>query len=674
MSAHTRSSLLICLLLIIISLVVFWRVLNNEFVAYDDPQYIINNQHVQGLTIENIKWALTATRASNWHPLTWMSHMLDCQIYGAEKAKGHHATNLLFHIANSLLLFLLLTRMTGSVWRSGFVAALFAIHPLHVESVAWVAERKDVLSTLFWLLTMWAYVRYTEQPGIKRYLPVVLLFALGLMSKPMLVTLPLVLLMMDFWPLGRLQTAVRSLIWEKIPLFAISAASCIVTYMVQQTALSSPNVQLGMRVANAFVSYISYIGKMMWPCKLAILYPFPGNTIPEWKVAGSALLLVCMTVLAIRARNRRPYFTIGWFWYLITLIPVIGLIQVGLQAMADRYTYVPLIGLFIAIAWGIPDIAAFPRLPAVALAKAGLRLPAYPTLPILAGSVIMILTVCAWRQVGYWHDSFALFQHAAKVTINNFVAQTNMGDLLVAQGKIDEAMKCYNEAVRIYPGSVEIRLVFGKALYKQQKYDKAIAQYSEAVRIKPESLEAQTLLGNALLGQGVVDKAVDHLSKAVRISPDSWQTHYNLANALGRKGSYKEAITHYSRSLKINPYNVNARNNLGLALITQGRSDEAIAQYLKAVQINPNLVEAYINLGSVLIDQGKADEAAEYLRKALEIKPDYAKAHHNLAAALYFKGKYARAWEEIRLCREYGLNPNPNLIELLSQKMPEPQD
>jgi hypothetical protein len=376
-------SLCIYLTLALATLAVFWQVLGHDFVNYDDPDYVYRNPNVQsGITLSSIKWAFTTGHAANWHPLTWLSHMLDWQLFG-DNPGWHHLTNLFLHIANTLLLFAVLKRMTNALWRSAFVAAAFALHPLHVESVAWVAERKDVLSTLFWMLTIAAYLRYLERPGTGRYLLTLLIFALGLMAKPMLVTLPFVLLLLDYWPLGRFQFGQivksvgqqsrkslnafshwklsRHLLLEKVPLFALSAISSIVTFLVQRTAGAVTSVEtlpLKLRIANTFVSYLTYIQKMVWPSRLAMFYPYPDKTDLIWQTVVFALLLLIISLGVIWLMRRRRYLLTGWLWYLGTLVPVIGLVQVGDQALADRYTYVPLTGLFIIIAWGVPDLIA----------------------------------------------------------------------------------------------------------------------------------------------------------------------------------------------------------------------------------------------------------------------------------------------------------------------------
>jgi Tfp pilus assembly protein PilF len=521
------------LFLVVLIAGAFWQVTGHGFVNFDDDKYVTENPHVQaGLTRNGLAWAFTTTRASNWHPVTWISLMADSQLYGPN-AYGFHTTNLLLHIASALMLFLFLNRVTGSLWRSAFVAAIFGIHPLHVESVAWVAERKDVLSTLFWMLTMWAYLHYTQSPKPTRYLLVVLAFVLGLMAKPMLVTLPFVLLLLDRWPLERLDQGNgrehdhtrpwRKLVWEKVPLLALAAVSSIVTYVVQQRsgAVGSLEVYpLGVRIANALVAYVNYVAKMLWPAHLAVFYPHPGTSLPIWQVAGSGLVLVWITLLAIRAR-RRPYLAVGWLWYVLTLVPVIGLVQVGGQAMADRYTYIPLIGLFIIIAWGVPELLA------LWTTEARRR----TLLAASAGIVIAALAVCTYLQVGYWRDSVTLFDHAVKVTRRNAVAHNNLGVALVERGELGKAVAHYREALRIKPRYVEAHCNLAIAAIKQGRLDEAIAHCWEALRIRPGDADAHNNLGVALAKQGKLHEALAHFSEALRLDPDKKSARANLARA-----------------------------------------------------------------------------------------------------------------------------------------------
>jgi tetratricopeptide (TPR) repeat protein len=571
-----HSALVVILFLTIVTVALFWQVRNHEFVILDDDKYVTENSHVRdGLTWEGLVWAFTTTHANFWHPLTWISHMLDCELYGLDSG-GHHFTNLLIHLANTLLLFLVLERMTGAFWPSAFVAALFALHPLHVESVAWVAERKDVLSTFFCVLTMGSYVRYAERPGINRYLLVLLSFVLGLMAKPMLVTLPFVLLLLDYWPLGRFQfiqpsgnshaqtqKSVRSnnhrssffrLVLEKLPFFALAAVSSIVAFLAQEHggALRALNLfPIEVRMANAVISYASYIGKTIWPLHLAVFYPHPGM-LPLWQVIGAGLFLVSTSVLVIRAAHRFPYLTVGWLWYLGTLVPVIGLVQVGDHAMADRYTYVPLIGLFIMIAWGSGDISKRWRYRRIVL-------------PISTGVLLCASMISTGFQLRHWQNSTTLFEHALDVTADNTLAHTNLGIVFAGQGKLDEAVAHYAQALRIKPDHLEARINMGAALATQGRLDEAVAHYSDALYIKPDFAGAHYNLGNALVAQGKITEAIAHFHEALRIKPNDSEIHNNLGIVLAKQGKTEEAITHFHEALRITPDYTLARKNLEIA-------------------------------------------------------------------------------------------------------------
>jgi Flp pilus assembly protein TadD len=559
---------------------------HHDFVNFDDDDYVTANPVVlRGLTWHGVAWAFTTEHAVNWHPLTWLSHMLDVQLYGLD-AGAHHLTNLLFHIGNTLLLFGLLHRMTGALGRSAFVAGLFAVHPLHVESVAWVAERKDVLSTLFWMLTLWAYIEYVKRPDLRqssrrRYAAVLLFFALGLMAKQMLVTLPLVLLLLDFWPLGRVgigpnpaggwapardgwATAGR-LVWEKLPLLALAAASSIATFVIHQrggAVIILSAIPLQLRIENALVSYVVYIGKMLWPAGLAVLYPYP-QSLSAWSVAVAFVTLTGISVAVIWAAPRRPYLPVGWFWYLGTLVPVIGLIQVGDQAIADRYTYIPLIGLFIIVAWGVPDLLVRWPLRRVVLPKIAL--------PAAACLVILACAITARGQLEYWEDSTTLWTHTLAVTTRNNIAHNNLGATLADQGKTDEAIAHYSEALRIKSDYADAHNNLGVALADQGKLDEAIAHYSEALRIKPGYSDAHSNLGIALADQGNLDEAIAQFTEALRINPDSAKAHNNLGVALASQGKLDEAIAQFTEALQVKPDYADARNNLELALARRGK-------------------------------------------------------------------------------------------------------
>lgn len=485
----------VILFLIVATIAVYWQVFNHDFVNYDDDEYVTQNSLVHaGLSREGVVWAFMTFHASNWHPLTWLSHMLDCEIYGLQPG-WHHLTNLLFHIGNALLLFILIKRMTGELGHAAFVSALFALHPLHVESVAWIAQRKDVLSTFFWMLTMYNYVRYVERPNLVKYCLVILCFALGLMSKPMLVTLPLVLFLLDFWPLRRFQvqqstflwsgkqrasntlmTRFLSLTWEKVPLFILSAVSSTVTILAQKSGgalLSLHDIPTHVRIGNALVSYLRYIVKMIWPHHLAFFYPHPNMLLPIWQVIGAGLFLLCISFIVIRVSFRYPYLAVGWFWYLGTLVPVVGLIQVGGQAAADRYTYVPLVGLFMLSSWGGAEIMKSWRYRRIALVTS-------------AAILVVAFAICSWWQVRHLSNSAVLFRHALEVTDHNYLAHNNLGVVLVDQKKYDEAIGHYSKALQIQPGYAEAHNNLGVALAYQGKIDEAISHISIALRIRPQ--------------------------------------------------------------------------------------------------------------------------------------------------------------------------------------------
>ena len=569
-----RSEACIWLILITAVLLVYWQVGDHEFINYDDNVYITDNAQVQkGLTSKGIIWAFTTSHTGNWHPLTWISHMLDCELYGLNP-RGHHLTNVLLHMANAILLFVVLRWMTGAIWRSGLVAALFALHPLHVESVAWAAERKDVLSTFFWLLTMVAYVHYVNRPGGKRYLLVLVTFFLGLMAKPMLVTLPFVLLLLDYWPLNRFKPRavtgsvedqslgfqssgddklpILKAVMEKTPLFLMSLFSCVVTVMAQQEAGAISTLEIvpfKLRIANGLVSFVAYMGKMIWPQDLAVFYPHPISDLQIWKPVAAGLFLLIVSTVALWVAQRCRYVLVGWLWYLGTLVPVIGLVQVGEQAMADRYTYVPLIGLFIVVVWGFADLVK------------GWRSRRW-VVSVSAAVMVLALMAGSWLQVAHWKNSVKLFKHALDATSNNYVAHYTLGNALALQGNLTGATSHYNKALQI----------------------------------NPNFAEAHNNLGNALTLQGNLTGATSHYNKALQINPDHAEAHLNLAVGLDRQGKHQEAIQHYAEVLRINPHDAQSHNNLGVALAEQGRLKEAVAHFTEALRIDPNFKEAQRNL------------------------------------------------------------------------------
>jgi hypothetical protein len=474
--------ILICLALAVVTFAVFFQVRSFGFIDLDDGEYVFHNPNIQaGLTFKTINWAFTTGHEANWHPLTWLSHALDWQMFGSN-AGGHHLVNLFFHIANALLLFWVLKYSTGAIWQSAFVAALFALHPLHVESVAWVAERKDVLSAFFWLLTMWAYVFYARKPGIARYLPVILFFALGLMAKPMLVTLPFVLLLLDYWPLNRFESK-RSILYlfvEKIPLFVMVIASSIVTFIVQKqggTMRIAQDYNFPVRAANAFISYMQYIFKTIYPAGLSYFYLHPGPNVSFFYAVLSAVFLLSVTFLVLRYAKNHRYMAVGWLWFLGTLVPVIGFVQVGIQAMADRYSYIPLTGLFIIAAWGLPEL----------LAKWPHRKIA---IWISSLTVLFVLTLLTYFQAGYWKDSITLYQHAMKVTGANWKVNMDLAQTLLRQGRFDESIRCAEESVKLNPDCTDAINVLGVVYYYAGKTDQAVAQFKRALQIDPKCSDA----------------------------------------------------------------------------------------------------------------------------------------------------------------------------------------
>ena len=600
----------ISLALIVLNVGVYAPLRHFDFVKWDDHQYITDNSHVlAGMTWRGVAWAFTTSHGPYWHPLTWLSHMLDAQLFGLN-AGGHHATSILLHIATTLLLFELLWRATGTLARSAFVAALFAVHPLHVESVAWVAERKDVLSALFWMLTLWAYGWYARRPAVGRYLAVLVFFACGLMAKPMIVTLPFALLLLDWWPLQRVASW-RRLVAEKIPLVAFAAASGVVTFVLQRGQGALPGldaIPLTLRAVNALTSYVAYMGRMLWPTRLAALYPYPGALPEWWVVCGALLILIGTSIVAIRSARRHQYVLVGWFWYLGTLVPVIGLIQSGEQSMADRFLYIPLIGLFVIVAWGGPDLLEHWPQRRVAL-------------PVAAAIAIGACAVTARAQVPYWANNLTLWERVVAVTGPNYRGEGNLAMALQDAGRESDAIAHYLEALRINPGFVDAHDNLGLVLASQGRTAEAIVHYAEALRLNPKDADAHNNLGNVLAEQGKMDDALAHFSDAVRLKPQFPEAHNNLANALASQGRTAEAIDHYTEALRLEPSFADAHNGLGGALIAQGRIAEAVTHFENAVRLDPNFLPARHNLATVLAQQGRIEEATRQLEAALKIDP-----------------------------------------------------
>ncbi|MCG6551188.1 MAG: tetratricopeptide repeat protein [Candidatus Magnetominusculus sp. LBB02] len=581
----------IALLLAAIAFGVYWTVRDNSFVNIDDPQYVTENPFVkQGLTSKSVMWAMRTTFFFNWHPLAWLSHMTDVELFGLNP-RGHHLTSLIIHIINTVLLFFLLNRLTLTAWQSAFVAVVFAVHPLAVESVAWVSERKNVLSTLFWFIGIWAYVGYRERPGSIRYTAVCLSLALGLAAKPMLVTFPITLLLLDFWPLNRftaveggsnssrgvMRLLIRAVI-EKLPLFALSLASALVTYIVQVKSFAvAPLTELPLsrRLATAAISYVQYLRKMALPYDLAIPYPYP-ETLPALKISISVLLLVIVTIAAIRLRRSKPYVLFGWGFYLIVLLPVIRFVQTGRDAIADRYTYVPIIGISIIMAMAATDVMS------------GNRLRRY-CLTIAAAIVVISLAAVTWVQIGYWQDSYTLFSHSIKTIKGNYMAYNNYAMAFFEDKQTDKAVEFLNKGLQIKPDSSELNYNMGEALTRQGKYDQAITYYARSSALMFFDGEAvlNKRYGIVSLKEKDYAGAVSYFRISLAAHPMDTEVLNNMGIALMGLGKPDEALEAFSRGVAVKPDSATLRFNKGLALKTAGRLQEAVAEFEEAARLNP---------------------------------------------------------------------------------------
>ena len=636
----------ICAVLAAITWLVFGQTLGHQFVSFDDPQYVYGNRDVAaGLSLGGIAWGFTHIIAGNWHPITTISHMLDCQLYRLN-ASGHHFTNVLLHTIAVILLFLALQQMTGSLWRSGFVAALFAIHPLHVESVAWISERKDVLSAVFFMLTLGAYIRYVRALSLAAYLLVLLMFALGLMSKPMLVTLPFVLLLLDYWPLSRIRAPgfakgggkpmirsqwpiVSRLITEKIPLLALSAVSSVLTWLTHlQSAGSKYQLPFTWRFNNAVVSYVAYIWQMFWPVRLAAFYPHPNDQLALWQVLLAIVFLIAITLFAIHWRKERPYVFTGWFWYVGMLVPVIGLVQAGEQARADRYTYLPQIGLYVVIAWGIPDlILSITRRERDRSRGYALR---------CAATSAMIVILLSWRafvQTSYWKNSEVLWNHALAVTGDNDVAHNNLGYLFLQRRELDSARSHFETALKIRARTTAPYYNFGGALIENSLaaildqrglIDESIIHYDKAISMRPDYGDPYLNLGNLLFQQGRIDDAMAQWEKALGTQPHDAAFHALLGDAFLRAGSQKVAIAEYERAAQISAQDPLGRNNLAWLLATSPDAsirdgNRAIELAKEAVRLSRGKDPNYLRtLAAAFAEAGHFGEAKETARQALQ--------------------------------------------------------
>jgi tetratricopeptide (TPR) repeat protein len=627
----------VCVVLAGVIWFVFGQTLGYNFINFDDAEYVLNNAQVAGLTWHGVGSAFRHTVSANWHPLTMITHMLDCQFYGL-RAGGHHASNVLLHTLAAILLFLVLRQMTArpdgtdNLWPSAFVAALFAIHPLRAESVAWISERKDVLSGVFFMLTLAAYLRYVRKPSLRSYLSVVFVFILGLLSKPMLVTMPFVLLLLDYWPLRRFAPEAGSvnrplipakLIWEKIPLLLLSVMACGIALIAQRGAISSiVLLPLWLRIYNVFESYIDYIGNMFWPVKLALSYPYPAEILSGWKGLFDVALLCAVTYSAWAFRKKVPYLITGWLWYLGMLVPVIGLVQVGDQSRADRYTYLPQIGLYLIIAWGARDLSASWRY--------GRQI-----LVVLATVIIFALAWCARIQTSYWKDSESIWRHSLAGNSNNEVARHNLGWVLVHEHRVDEGIFHLQEALKMWPdfgaagqanpGNARVHEALGGAFYQKGRRDEAIFHWERALLLGPASSEIEDKLAAAYWEQGKIDPAIEHWEKALSIHPDDPHIHTSLGAAFLRKQRAAEAIDHYEKSLALAPRSIVTLNNLALLLSISPEAQFRNGQ--RAVQLaeqadelsdgkDPSVVRT---LASAYAENGRFNDALDAARRALNL-------------------------------------------------------
>lgn len=668
--------LLVCALLTIATLVTYSSILGNDFINYDDPDYVTANDVVKnGLRWEGIKWAFTTGHASNWHPMTWLSHMLDITLFGL-KPWGHHLTNLLLHTINTILLFLLLRQMTGALWRSAVVAALFALHPLHVESVAWVAERKDLLSALFGILTLIAYVRYVDKakgqsPNAKTWYGAALgLFACGLMSKPMLVTWPFVLLLLDVWPLERIErsacnvqrSTVKRLVTEKLPFLALVVASCVITVLVQAkggAVTTAINLPLSDRLENAVASYLKYLGKTIWPTNLAIFYPHPETRYPIseqwpwWAIAGALACLIGFSALAFRQRRQQPYLATGWFWYVGTLVPVIGIVQVGTQALADRYTYIPLIGIFIAGVWGWHKLTT----------RFSAQLFISPTL------AIMIVFACAFlsqKQITHWQNSFTIFQHTVAVTRHNAPAQSNLGTEYVKRGEVEEGIKHFKAALEADPHFADAAYSLGLVEQNRGNLASAADYYQDAIRRRPDHVNSQHNLGAVLWLQGQTREAELQFRETLRLNPNHLEANANLGNLLLGLRKPAESQPYLLTALQLKPGYPQALLGLALSYKMQGQLVQAAEQFRQIIAVEPGNLEAVLNLGVALVGLSQTNEAVPYFNQVTQTKPQLFEELLQTAKTLAAQGRMEAALDQVTAAA--CLKPdNVNAVELLAQ-------
>jgi protein O-mannosyl-transferase len=642
----------ICVVLVLLVAAAFEPVRHNSFVDYDDEVYIVSNPYIQsGFTTQSLIWAFTSSYGANWYPLTWLSHMLDMELFGLNPV-GHHIHNVILHAAGVVLLFLVLRTMTGSVWRSAFVAAVFGIHPLRVESVAWAAERKDVLCALFWMLTISAYIGYVRQGGFLRYMAVMVCLGLGLMAKPMIVTLPVVLLLLDVWPLNRFKQnqnlepakpardrrakkdaqqrdalcrpiSMYRAIVEKIPLFILIFISSVITYRVQQRwgAVDATQLTWQLRLTNIPISYAKYLLKTAWPVDLAVLYPFPKDGWPAWQVAGALLMLAVLSAWAFYTVKKRPYLFVGWFWYVITLVPVIGLVQVGNQSMADRYSYLPSIGILIILAWGLWELFPAWRY----------RKRVYTALGVIS---IIALVAFSRNQVVHWKDTYSHYQYTVSVTQDNFIIYNNLAKVFLEEGKLDEASGYLQKSLAICPGYCLANINMALLLKDKKQPDEALICIDNVMKYASSQWQVHMARGEILDALGRPNDALQSYKNAIDLNGDEYLPFYNAGLVLAKQGSLQEAIHYFQEAIRLNPGHVGIYRDLGQAKQFLNQLDEAVSIYQKALKIKPDDHAILYRLGYCLEKQGKLPEAIDCYRRVLQLKPDFLPGLNQLAMIL----------------------------------------
>jgi protein O-mannosyl-transferase len=635
----------IVLFLFLGTLAIYGQVYNYDFINLDDNLYVYENSSVQkGLTLGSIINSFTSTlKTAQWIPVTWLSFMFEHELFGLNPGINH-LTNVFFHATNAVLLFVFFRIITGSLWRSAFVAALFALHPLRVESVAWITERKDVLSLFFMLLALCMYALYVKRPSYRNYFFVFLFFVLGLMAKPMIVTFPCILLLLDYWPLRRFdfsgttadknskspnikRTKNINIVLEKIPLFLLSAVFSIINIIAARKGSAFVTLDLlpmHQRIQEAVLSYSLYIGKMVIPRNLVVFYP-PRENIQLWEVLCAGLFVVTVTVLVLRFWRRFPYYTIGWLWYLGTLFPVVGIFQDGSQSMADRFTYLPLIGLFVMIAWGVSDTTMNWRHRTEGLS-------------IVMVLILMVYGSITWKQVQHWKNSSTLFSYTLAVSPDNYIAHQNLGLYLEDHGNIKEALSHFEDALKIFPEYTEAQNSLGALLAMTGKYDEAMARYEEALRIKPNYYEVHNNIGVLLAGEGKTNEALAHYHEALKLNPNSEKVHNNIGILFYNNGNLDEAMKHYNVALKLNPNLSETHYNIGIILEGKGKIDEAYSHFSDALKIKPDFPEAHYFLGNILVQQGRFEEAISHYQESIRLKPDFVDAYMNLSDVYNHQG------------------------------------